>query len=362
METIIITKNEKIIFEENTNSEMNQNNIESLETKIIQQITPEVINIKEHIQTKIYDQIKQFKKIAINTLSRIDSLFSYQNKINIKQSSNIIHTNNEVLSKEQIYEKEFKNLFKILGYSAQSFLDPNKFSELSSYHLDLHLNDFIKEKLQLNEGEKYIPNLIIDLNIEDQLMFIHNIILPTIIETINETTKLFKVLKDLKEINPLYQEISQAVKQSNIEESLFMALLFQSPKLLINKNIPKIEELLLKTNEIENFHYKNEQLFSTNLLVTNKFIEIVNHVQKFIMNLDCPLKIREKNCMIIQKNFLSLNDSNHKIFQIVKDKIVCSLQHEFYLKSELNVIKKIFERRIANKNISQTHKDVLKIY
>lgn len=251
------------------------------------------------IDTKMF-KFKNFESVANNSLGRFNNLFNFRDEngkidwhnkaqktvlvlSNIKNAAldnKVVNTlksmvikkyNNSkfgirtnqiadtitinLMSREERYNREFKNTVALLGYDVKELITPTNEPMLTLQDVSDNVNNSLKNQLGLeltNSG--YESTLLKELNDEQKVKFIQTIMWPKLTEMMGESIKLFEALKAIKEKNPLSKEIAQLAKKNDMEEDLLATMLLKSPDLLKQKGIKGLDKLLSKKEEIENLY------------------------------------------------------------------------------------------------------------
>ena len=221
-------------------------------------------------------------------VNRVKSLINekYSNsKLGIKTNKIADTITINLMSREESYNKDFKNTIELLGYEVKELINPNNTPMLTLQDVSNNINKKLKENLDLDLDEKgYSSKFLESLTDENKVRFIQKMVWPKLTEMIGESIKLFEALKEIKGKNVLCKEISAMAIKNNIEEELFATMLLKNPEALKRKGVEGIEKLLEKKEEIESIYFKNEELSGKNFIVIQNLIKASSSMQKLIAN------------------------------------------------------------------------------
>jgi hypothetical protein len=217
----------------------------------------------------------------------------------------------------------------------------------------------LKEKLGLEiNNNGYTSEFIKTLNEEQKVQFIQTIVWPKLTEMMSESMKLFEALKEIKSKNVLYKEISQVANKNNIKEDLFVTMLLKNPKILKENGVKEFDNLLLKKDEIENFYFKNEELFGKNFIMLQNLVKASASIQKIIAESNIPKEHKQKILIDMKKTVIKLDSKDHTkkiLFETVQKSVSSSLQDADFIKSLREVNESILKMR-QNKNKENVNK------
>ena len=344
-----------------------------------------------YTNTKTISKFKNFETLANNSLGKFSNLFNFRDEngkidwYNKAQKTVIVLTNiknaaldNKVvntlksmvvkkyknskfgikthqiadtitvnlMSREERYNREFKNTMTLLGYDVKELIKPTNEPMLTLQDVSDNINSSLKNKLGLElTTNGYESTLLKELNDEQKVQFIQNIVWPKLTEMMGESMKLFEALKDIKEKNPLYKEISQIAKKNDMEEELFATMLLKSPELLKEKNIKGLDKLLSKKEEVESLYFKNEELFGKNFVVMQNLVKASSSIQKTIAGLDISKDYKQAVLQDMKSTVIKSDNSKKVLFESVQDNITSSLQDNNFVKSLRNINETILKIR-----------------
>lgn len=239
-----------------------------------------------------------------------------------------------LMSREERYNREFKNTVALLGYDVQELIKPTNEPMLTLQDVSDNVNNSLKKQLGLeltNHG--YEATLLKELNDEQKVKFIQNIMWPKLTEMMGESIKLFEALKDIKQKNPLTKEIAHLAKKNDMEEDLLATMLLKSPELLKQKGIKGLDKLLARKEDIENLYFKNEELYGKNFIVIQNLIKATNSIQKTIIGLDISKEHKEAILKDIKTTVVKSDNKKSVLLENIQDSVTSSLQDNQFVKS-----------------------------
>lgn len=256
-----------------------------------------------------------------------------------------------LMSREERYNREFKNTISLLGYDVKELITPKNEPMLTLQEVSDNLNKNLKENLGLeltNNG--YSSDFIKGLNEDQKAQFIQTIVWPKLTEMMAESMKLFEALKDIKAKNPLCREIAQVAKKNDMEPDLFATLLSKSPEILKQKGIKGIDSLLERKEEIENVYFKNEELFGKNFVVLQNLVKASASIQKIVIDSNLSKDYKQKILTDMKTTVIKSDTKKKVLFDTVQESITSSLQDADFVKSLREVNDSILKiRKIQNK-------------
>lgn len=239
-----------------------------------------------------------------------------------------------LMSREERYNREFKNTVALLGYDVKELIKPTNEPMLTLQDVSDNVNNSLKKQLGLeltNHG--YEATLLKELNDEQKVKFIQNIMWPKLTEMMGESIKLFEALKDIKQKNPLTKEIAQLAKKNDMEEDLLATMLLKSPDLLKQKGIKGLDKLLARKEDIENLYFKNEELYGKNFIVIQNLIKATNSIQKTIIGLDISKEYKEAILKDMKTTVVKSDNKKSVLLENIQDSVTSSLQDNQFVKS-----------------------------
>lgn len=251
-----------------------------------------------------------------------------------------------LMSREERYNREFKNTIALLGYNVNELIKPTNEPMLTLQEVSDNINLSLKNKLGLELTDNgYQSTLLTELNDEQKVKFIQTIVWPKLTEMMGESMKLFEALKDIKEKNPICKEIAQMAKKNNMEEELFATMLLKSPELLTQKNIKGLDKLLSKKEQIEELYFKNEELFGKNFIVLQNLVKASASIQKTIIGLDISTEDKQTVLQQMKSTVVKSENSKKILFENIQDSVTSSLHDNQFVKSLRNINEKILKMR-----------------
>lgn len=301
--------------------------------------------------TKTVLLLKNIKNSALDNklVNRVKSLVNEKyskSKLGIKTNKIADTITINLMSREERYNKDFKNTIALLGYEVKELIAPNSTPMLTLQDVSNNVNKTLKEKLDLDLTDNgYSSKFLSTLSEENQVRFIQKMVWPKLTEMIGESIKLFEALKEIKSKNPLCKEISQMAMKNNIEEELFITMLLKNPEALKQKGVEGIEKLLEQKIEIENVYFKNEELSGKNFIVIQNLIKASSSMQTLVANSHLP-KEQKQQVLLEMKNTVVKSDSKKKVlFETVQDSVTSSLKDNDFVKSLREVNESILKIR-----------------
>lgn len=296
--------------------------------------------------------------VVVNRLKGMIAKKYSKSKFGIKtnQIADTITVN--LISREERYNREFKNTIALLGYDVKELITPKNEPMLTLQEVSDNLNKNLKENLGLeltNNG--YSSDFIKGLNEDQKAQFIQTIVWPKLTEMMAESMKLFEALKDIKAKNPICKEITQIAKKNDMEPDLFATLLSKSPEILKQKGIKGIDSLLERKEEIENVYFKNEELFGKNFVVLQNLVKASASIQKIVIDSNLSKDYKQKILTDMKTTVIKSDIKTNKkvLFDTVQESITSSLQDADFVKSLREVndsilkIRKTQNKETANK-------------
>lgn len=297
--------------------------------------------ILKNIKNSVLDNI------IVNSISSFISEKYKNSKVGIQTNKIADNLVINLMSREDRYNKDFKNIISLLGYDVKELINPNNTPMLTLQDVSNNVNKIIKENLDLDLTDNgYSSKFISTLSDDNKVKFIKKIVWPKLIEMIGESIKLFEALKEIKSKNPICKEISEIAKKNNIEEDLFVTLLLKNPEGLKKQGIAGFDNLLEKKIEIEKIYFKNEELSGKNFIVIQNLIKASSSLQKLIANTNLPTEQKTEVLVNMQKTIVKSDNKKKVLFETVQESVSASLQDNDFVKSLREVNESILKMRI----------------
>lgn len=295
--------------------------------------------------------LKGVKNIALNNkvMNKLKAYVGnkYSNsKFGIKatQISDTIVVN--LMSREERYNKEFKNTMTLLGYNVTELISPTSTPMLTLQDVSNNVNKVLKEKLNLDlTNGGYSSSFMASLNEESKIEMIKTVIWPQLNQMIGESIKLFEALKEIKSKNPLFKEIAEIAKKNNMQEDLFATMLLKNPDLLKEKGVEGLDKILNKKSEIEEVYFKHEELSGKNFIVIQNLVKASSSIQKVVVSANINQEQKQRILTEMQNTVVKSDNNKKVLFKTIQDSVTSSLQDTDFVKSLRDVNESILKIR-----------------
>lgn len=263
-----------------------------------------------------------------------------------------------LMSREDRYNKDFKNTMALMGYSVKELINPTNEPMLSLEDVAINIKKELSDSLSVNFGsDKTTIKALENLSPEQTIESINKFIWPKITSMLEESIKLSYAARETRDKNPLYKKIQKAAQLNNISEELFVHYLLKDPEFLEKNKCKGIGGLLLKKDEIENLYFKLEEISAKNFVVMQNLVKVGLAVQKTISDLPMESK-EEKQALLSSLNKTVISSKNNKqiLFNTLQESVLESLNDNDYKKSLVEINSSILKIREINQNKEQNNK------
>lgn len=262
-----------------------------------------------------------------------------------------------LMSREDRYNKDFKNTMALMGYSVTELIKPTNEPMLSLEDVSKNIKDKLSESLSVKYNDNTITiKSLENLTPEQKVESINKFIWPKITSMLEESIKLSYAARETRDKNPLYKKIKQVAELNGISEELFVHYLLKDPDFLKNNQFKEFSGLLLKKPEIESLYFKLEEISAKNFVVMQNIVKVGLSIQKTVDEL--PIEKEEKQAMLLKFNNTVIANKNNKqiVFSTLQESVLDSLKDENYKKSLVEVNSSILKIREMNQNKEQVNK------
>lgn len=395
-EKIITPENEKIIAEENNSGRLEP--FFSLDEMSVSQKAIEMPNL---VNNHSNQKFKQFELMAQNSLGKVKNFFNFRNengkldwhniysktvlvisgttnaildnkvangiksfignkfkssKIGIKTTKIADTLSVNLMSREDRYNKDFKNIMELMGYSVKELIEPTNEPMLSLEDVSNNIKNSLTKDLKVEfDGNKTKIKSLENLSPEQKIESINKFIWPKITSMLEESISLSYASRETRDKNPLYKKIKKAAQVNNISEELFVHYLLKDSEFL-EKNCKGIGELLIKKDEIENLYFKLEEISAKNFVVMQNIVKVGLSIQKTVGEL--PIDKEEKQALLSTLNKTVISSKNNKqiLFNTLQESVLESLNDDDYKKSLVEINTSILKIRETNQQKEQSLK------
>ena len=262
-----------------------------------------------------------------------------------------------LMSREDRYNKDFKNTMALMGYSVTELIKPTNEPMLSLEDVSKNIKDKLSESLSVKYNDNTITiKSLENLTPEQKVESINKFIWPKITSMLEESIKLSYATRETRDKNPLYKKIKQVAELNGISEELFVHYLLKDQDFLKNNQFKEFSGLLLKKPEIESLYFKLEEISAKNFVVMQNVVKVGLSIQKTVDEL--PIEKEEKQAMLSKFNNTVIANKNNKqiVFSTLQESVLDSLKDENYKKSLVEVNSSILKIREMNQNKEQVNK------